>query len=119
MVDEQVKTDKGLATYPKCQFEEGKVDKTADDVLIAEIKSKRGPTRHEEAKEWLEDMLSGGSKSSSYIYNKAQCYGIKERTLNRAKDKIGVKTTPIRVKGKIYGWEWSLPKKESQVAKDS
>jgi hypothetical protein len=42
------------------------------------------------------------------VRTEADELGIKPRTLERAKKRVGVRSEPIREGAKITGWEWSL-----------
>lgn len=67
--------------------------------LIAEEK-----TALEEAVEYLKDELSDGPMAAKQIKTSARRDGISERTLNRAKAHLKVRSVK-----ETYGWTWTLP----------
>jgi hypothetical protein len=60
----------------------------------------------EEAKNFLEDVLSNGPVASSEVEKEAKGAGIAPATLKRAKTALGVKPRKASFGG---GWIWSLP----------
>ncbi len=116
--DVEVQTKDGPVTTARCRFEEGEVRKTADDILMAEIKNQRGPKRREEATDWLKGVLSSGSKPANEVYDQAKRDRIMKRTLDRAKKELGVKSDWIESGGKRIS-VWSLPNQKSKIAKES
>ncbi|MCA9312596.1 MAG: AAA family ATPase [Phycisphaerales bacterium] len=66
----------------------------------------------EEAKDWLEAMLADGPVPAAEILAAAERDGIRERTLNRAKKALGVKS---RREGDR--WNWLIPLKVAKAAK--
>jgi hypothetical protein len=63
-------------------------------------------TQRDEAVEWLEAKLASGAMPSPEIRKQARADGIKDRTLDRAKKKLGV----VAIKaGMAGGWTWALP----------
>ncbi len=56
------------------------------------------------AAEFIEDMLAFGKVRASIIYDKANLLGLSERTLKRAKTRLGVRTVK---EGKE--WYWDIP----------
>jgi hypothetical protein len=59
----------------------------------------------DEAALWLEDLLCGLPVAATEVQAAARKYGISEKTLRRAKNKLGVQSTKAAFGG---GWEWSL-----------
>jgi putative DNA primase/helicase len=71
----------------------------------------RGPEAKEmvDAMELLKEMLAGGPVRTSEVLSQARGQGFSERTLRRAKKKLGV----VAKRSEHMGpWEWSLPKTE-------
>jgi hypothetical protein len=59
----------------------------------------------DEAALWLEDLLCGLPVAATEVQAAARKYGISEKTLRRAKNKLGVQSKKAAFGG---GWEWSL-----------
>ncbi|MDL1965664.1 MAG: AAA family ATPase [Candidatus Desulfofervidus auxilii] len=86
----------------------GETDVTVSDLL--NVEDEKTKTALEEAEDFLKEILSSGAMSAAEVKKEAKNVGISEKTLNRAKAKLAIKTKPIRnEKGKISGWTWSLP----------
>ncbi len=60
----------------------------------------------EDAREWLHDFLSDGSKEQPECRKKAEAAGISFATLRRAKDALRVRSFKATVRG---AWLWALP----------
>lgn len=60
----------------------------------------------EEALELLKDELSDGPMAAKQVKLNAKREGVSERTLNRAKARLKVRSTK-----EAYGWTWKMPKK--------
>ena len=75
---------------------------TADKALTRD--EERGAGRDAEA--FLRDILSGGPVPVLKIMEQARKACIAERTLRRAKEDLGVKTSKAGMSG---GWAWELP----------
>jgi hypothetical protein len=58
----------------------------------------------EEALEFLKDELSEGPMAAKQIKLNAKAEGVSERTLNRAKARLKVRSTK-----EAYGWTWTMP----------
>jgi len=58
----------------------------------------------EEALEFLKDELSEGPMAAKQIKLNAKAEGVSERTLNRAKARLKVRSTK-----ETYGWTWTMP----------
>ena len=74
----------------RVQWEADPVSITASEVLA---KSIGGSNAASEAEDWLRDVLSNGPMESSKVKEKAGVDGLAWRTVERAKDKIGAKST--------------------------
>lgn len=89
----------------------GKADRTADDVLYADAQNNHNQNannyRVDEAVEFLRDLLSTGPKESKHVMEEAKHENISSRTLQRAKEKLDVKS--FRDKPGIGPWIWRLP----------
>ncbi len=70
---------------------------------------KHGITFEEAAMTWLEDALSNGPQRAKHIKTWARENCIAERTLERAKDRLGVRSSNEGVPGN-NAWFWTLPK---------
>jgi hypothetical protein len=83
----------------------------ADDAFAAEMgiapqgRSARGSARRE-AKEWLQERLSGKAVPSTEIVEEATQLGFAEKTLRRAYGELGGKPRKSDFEG---GWIWELP----------
>jgi RecA-family ATPase len=73
---------------------------TANEALEAEAENRRGSST-QEAKEFLETRLADGPQSVKDIEAEAEANGISERTLNRARKKMGLKAR--KDKGRFKG----------------
>ena len=81
---------------------EGTSTLTADELCRAPA----GPSKLDDAEEWLEDFLATGAKLSTEIFERGQEEGYSKNTLYRAKDSLGIETKKL---GLEDGWEWKLP----------
>ena len=77
---------------------------TADDV-VADHETR---TVIEEAAEWLRDLLADGPVPAKDCQRKAREVGIAEKTLNRAKRRLKVKSEQTRDQSQISQWHWKL-----------
>ena len=92
------------------QIVETDIDKHADDFMREQQESNPGrPTDAlPEAMTWLKDFLSDGEKTAKEIYETAESEGIKKRTLDSAKAKMGIESNRIGF-GKGSYIVWKLP----------
>ena len=93
---------------PKVAWCSGAVSITADEVLRCGDVGRIGRPSAEcdEAVDWLDNALAGGPRPSKDLIKSAKAAGITERTLIRAKAKLGVKAVPG---GGFQGkWSWRL-----------
>jgi hypothetical protein len=81
----------------------GKTDVQANDLAVAP-QSEEKRTALEDAKEWLAELLDGGSVEAEVVETKARKAEIKMATLRRAKKKVNVVSEKIGDK-----WYWMLP----------
>ncbi len=90
---------------PVVLWEPEAVTVTAEEALApAPSDDDRG--EREEAEAWLQKVLAPGSLSAKDIFRQAREAGIAERTLKRAKARLGVVTIKEHFSG---GWRWKLP----------
>ena len=74
----------------------------------------------DEAQEWLHDLLIDGPVKMTDATKKANTFGISQKSLRTARERLGVKP---RKQGYTGGWVWSLPHAQdaqpSQGAQDA
>jgi putative DNA primase/helicase len=87
----------------------------ANGLAAAEGKTPHEKSQLDEAKEFLEEMLSGGPMWANTILNDARKAGVSQTTLYRAKAQLRVKSDRIGEEG----WQWSLPTKDEDPGKGS
>ena len=85
----------------------GTVATTADEAIAETGRPGPKPESHDEAAEFLAEVLADGPVPSTELYAEAETRGIAKRTLFRAKENLGVGTRRV---GK--GWAWVLPDRE-------
>ena len=76
---------------------------TVTDLLGAS----RPTTAKDDAEDWLTECLSAGPKPSAWIRKEAKAAGHSWRTIERAKESLGIVSD--RLGGASVRWEWSLP----------
>jgi RecA-family ATPase len=96
-------------------WEREPVQMNADDALQMENqdeKGRPGPDRETRncAIEWLRDLLAAGSMAASEVRREAQEAGHAWRTVQRAKDELGIKPYRDQFGG---AWIWRLPLPEA------
>ncbi|MEM4406874.1 MAG: AAA family ATPase [Candidatus Methanomethylicaceae archaeon] len=64
----------------------------------------------DEAKNFLMEFLRDGPKLSKDILKQAKEQGLSERTLRRAKQQLGITSSPEHTTGVIKHWVWKLPR---------
>lgn len=105
---------------PIIAWEQEPVSMTADEALTA-LDSYERNSPVEEAVDFLKQVLSGGAAKASDVKKEAREAGIADRTLQRARERMGI-NPQRRGFGGEGGWTWELPKdsqpKESQPSKD-
>ncbi|MFN0095069.1 MAG: AAA family ATPase [Dehalococcoidia bacterium] len=79
----------------------GETDLTADQLVAPPPNDGR---RIDEAADFLRAELANGPVSSKDLYERAKAEGVTERTLQRAKRELAVKSFPEGA-----GWSWRLP----------
>ena len=65
----------------------------------------------ERATEWLREFLAAGPRRAPDVYGAAHASGIPDRTLNRVKAAVGVRSEARNCGGKVEWW-WSDPAAE-------
>ena len=87
----------------------GNSDLTAAKILAVE--DSEGKSAFDEATEFLKEELENGPVEARQVLRDARNVSIAERTLKRAKDKLGIKTSRRGKKGKRGGGKfiWELP----------
>jgi putative DNA primase/helicase len=81
------------------------VSVTADEIMQPGATEKVSAV--DEVAEWLRGVLAYGPKPSNDIFEQADAEGFTERTVKRAKKKLGIETAKSGMGG---GWRWQLPK---------
>jgi hypothetical protein len=100
-------TDEGVVDAGKIDWL-GKSDRSISDVLADTSEGRDATRATDEALGWLEDFLTsvGGAKESSIVKSAARTAGHKERTIERAAQKLGV---IFSAEGFPRKTVWSLP----------
>ncbi len=102
----------GAGGQPVLAWEPEPVALSADEAL--------GPDRGdggatERAAEWLADALADGPQPARELFERAERAGIRKRTLERAKGRVGA----VAVKGGFgAGWEWRIIPEDRQSTED-
>jgi KaiC/GvpD/RAD55 family RecA-like ATPase len=104
----------GPLTTSRVCWESEAVSITADELMEAEKPSSVSAV--DAAVDWLRETLSDGPVNSTAVFQQAQAAGISNATLQRAKNKLGIK--PVKL-GMSEGWTWSLPPKMLKPAEDA
>ncbi len=96
---------------PAISWERNPVAMTADDALATENgngRKKPGPepVARNQAAEWLRDLLRSGPMAAGKIQDEAKAAGYAWRTVQRAKDDLGIKPHREQFGGV---WTWRLP----------
>lgn len=89
------------------QWDDGEFEYEADQVLAV---SREEPGALADACEWLEGVLADGKVRSSDVWKMAAKEKIVEKTLRRAKAKLGVDARKHGIGSESF-WYWELPKK--------
>jgi len=95
---------------PSIRWESGAVDMTADDAIRRENgdADDRGATAVEQAVAWLRETLAEGALPSADVLARARAQGIRQRTLERAKEQLGVRSRRTGGQGNAL-WHYELP----------
>ncbi len=92
------------------------VEGQAKDLLAEAEPDTGGRTKRDEAAGWLRDLLADGLMAVNEVKAQAEDAGYAWRTVQRAKDALGIKPTKTGFDG---GWEWSLPPKVAKMPEGS
>jgi len=103
---EQVEIDGGI-TASKIKW--GNAIEGSARELLNDAESNDKGTAIEDCMKFLSDLLKDGAMFSNEVFQDCEANGYSKATVNRAKEKLGIK--PTKAKGTAYGsWEWTLPK---------
>jgi len=80
---------------------------TADEALAAHAEKRKGSSALGEAENFLRERIGASGVSSKDIHDEAEALGISERTLKRARKKLGVKASKDSY---AEGWRLFLDK---------
>lgn len=103
---------------PRLEWESAPVDLQADGVLAASRDGASVGGALDEAVEWLRDVLSPGPMPATEVRAKAEADGIANRTLDRAKQKLGVQATREGYSNQGR-WMWVMPHSAPDTPKDA
>ena len=103
----RVRESREDSELPVIQWEQGFVSVNGDALLSSDSGHRRSAL--EDAKEWLFAELSNGPVLAKDVIRRAAQDGHAKRTLDRAKDELGVKPRHDGITGK---WQWNLPEHE-------
>jgi len=93
---------------PYVQWDDAPVDVTADQAIAQAAATRRGGSSLAEAKDFLRDLLDDGPVDAKSVLEDAKKNGISERTLDRAKSDLKIKSA--KDEGSLDGiWKWRLP----------
>jgi len=95
---------------PLVVWEKEVIQMSADEALTPDDER----SELEEAQDFLLEVLKLGPKPAGDVIKEARSAGIAERTLRRAKKKLGIKSTKQPVSKK---WSWRLSETSTKVAK--
>lgn len=95
-------------------FWEGATDHTAAQ-LLAMPTTPDERTAVDDAQDVLSEILSGGPVGAKEVRAEARSAGIADRTLDRAKQALGVTVARVGGLGSAGRWEWSLAAKAATI----
>lgn len=95
---------------PAINWESSPVNLSADDVLASETDSDGDGGALTEAMDFLRVELADGRRAGTEVKSAAKAAGIKTRTLDRARSRLGVVAAPDGYRGP---WTWALPQHAS------
>jgi hypothetical protein len=95
---------------PHILFEPDYVDVTATEAMLAASENK-SPAARDEAKKFLQDLLTKGPMAVNEIEDAAGGNGIAWRTVQRIKRDLGIISRKDGLEG---GWTWQLPDRPKQ-----
>jgi RecA/RadA recombinase len=82
-------------------------DRNIDEELAAGRNGRRSPNRRDDAVRWLAEMLDNGPLMVSDLRDEAKAAGFAWRTVERAKEELGVES--MKKGFANAGWHWRLP----------
>ena len=97
-----------ISNVPRVEWESVPVTMSADEVLAMETDDEEGQSALDEAEAFLDQVLEDGPVSSLEVQRGAKEMGISEKTLRRAKKKLGVQSRRGGY-GREGRWEFYLP----------
>lgn len=103
-----VRSSESVDGVAEIHWADGAVRETADAALSHESPADR--EERTQAESFLTDLLGSGPVAAREVFQAAKDAGIPDRTLNRAKARLGVKVERKGF-GKSGRFEWSLPPK--------
>lgn len=106
--------DSDIPGVARVQWEPAPVDISAEEAFGPEMKRPGPePTDREDAERWLREALADGPRPMKEIWDAAiNGEGINERTLRRAKEKMGVESYQPKTPGP---WFWRLQQHEEKT----
>ena len=111
LVDTEVQGPGFVVHSPRCDFEDGVVFETADELLDVDTQraNKKKQKKQKAASTWLKDTLANGPVDSKVVWALAGQNDIGKRALEQAKSELKIKSIPLMEKGRIVKWGWVLP----------
>jgi hypothetical protein len=97
-----------MISAPRIVWDDAPVDISADQALYQQTQAAKGNNGATDANAFLREMLKDGPAPTKEIEEAAEAFGISERTLYRARAKLGVKA---RKDGYQGAWCSSSPKR--------
>lgn len=93
LVDTEVPGPGFVVHSPRCEFEDGVVFETADELLDVDTQraNKKKQKKQETVNTWLKETLESGPVDSKVVWALAKQQGISEKVLERAKADLKVK----------------------------
>jgi putative DNA primase/helicase len=108
----------GERPMPTIRWSDTPLAMTAEEIISAAAQSAECGPALDEACEWLRSVLTTGPQAAVELKRIAKEDGIRERTLVRAKQRLGV--LAARTGFGLHGlWEWRLPESKSGDGKQS
>jgi hypothetical protein len=106
-----VQSPEGPVETSRIMWDSEPVTMTADEALEAHTPKRTSALA--EAEGWLKDALAGGPLPAKEVFAAAAAVGIKERTLRRAREALGV---VVKKDPSAKGiWNWRLPTKSDRL----
>jgi len=86
----------------------GPLDVSADDLFGPGVPLRAGSRSRERAAEWLRRFLADGPRRAPDVLREAQAAGIAERTLDRVKAAVGIRSEAVKRDDRVE-WYWRDP----------